>query len=683
MIDYEAVAAAFRDQFAVQTRGWPTLFDRMETLVDRLAEQAGTAERATRAYPVLRYRDGAVGVRLAPGPTALLGDVDGTGRSLGEGLSEGAHRFVAGFGWVEDAVTQELALPRLFSVAAGMVSAVDASLARFDKATPSMFDDRARTFSDIIGIAGLGWRALLGEQNQDQLLWAAFRFGVAADFFGSLFSAPDGTGGGDTASAASGFERLVATLEETAGLTMGALLLLPAASLTLDLLLEDGVLALKAIMLGEFSAIEESVYGLRGAIVDAWLAAFDVGTTLHHLTSAADFLVTVNTGLFAGAIPLWLDELLDGVEGMLGGVQAWASWTSAIIGAFRVAEADLMAVDLGQWVVRNTLGDWVADNVPVPTVTIGGIVELVAGQGSSDLRDDLDDFFGKVDKLLWAGSVAYDVLKPLPLPGRPPARQPVDDLRARVAALRTVFNLTLSPTPFTYPPDVLPTGPLAGFPDVYTAVFGGTRRADLLDAVRQAGTELQASMHELGTAGAGLAAGLARTAEDELRRQAVAGAGLQLGDRWRSEGALVGGLVQPLRDDLVARAAGAPSDPLAEAFEQAAGAGGIVAAAQAVPAYVGQLRSYWETRSQQREHPTSAHLLARRGRLAMVRVPRLTLTAHDRIPGEALASETADRFHDVVLGAYREGRGRMAVLARPAGEPAPAARVGGGGRRGR
>jgi hypothetical protein len=386
---------------------------------------------------------------------------------------------------------------------------------------------------------------------------------------------------------------------------------------------------------------------------------------VHYLTAAADLVVTANAGLFGTAVPVWLNELLDGVESMLRGIQAWGHWTSAMIGAFQVAATDLMNVDLMPWVVRNVLNDWVADHVPVPTVTLDDLV-TVAVQGHPGVRDRIDRFLNAADRALWVVDWIHDV----------------SDLRRKVAALRTIFNLTLTATPFTYSPDVLPTGPIAGLPDVYEALFGGTLRAELLAAVSGAGAELRGSLHDIGIAGANLAAGLAATAGDEMRRQARAGAGLELGERWRAEGALVADLFQPLRADLGARTAAEPEDQLAAGFDQAVSAAGIVAAAQAVPAYVGQLRRFWEVRSAQREYPTSAHILARRGQLAMVRVPRLTMNAPDRAPDDALASETADRFQDVVRGAYREGRARITQLARPAGEPS-GARVGGGVRRGR
>ncbi|MDN5789391.1 MAG: hypothetical protein L0H25_00790, partial [Micrococcales bacterium] len=516
MIDFAAIAAAYRAGFATQTHGWPTLFDRMEKLLERLTDTSGEAERATRAYPVLRYRDGSVGVRISLGAGALGADAlggaglaDGAGRGLAEGLTAGSRQFVAGFGQVGAMVEQELALPRGMSVLADLAAAVDASLARFEHADASMFDDRARRFSDVFGLAGLGWRALQGPQAQDQLRRAAFRFGHGVEFFRSL-SPPGGAAGPAVTDPTERMEALGAAIDEQAQLTLGALLLLPTASEALDVLLGAGVLAAEESILSAVVGIERDVQALRASVVDAWLAAFDIGATLHALASAADLVLSLDSSLLTGALPLWLDALLDGVEVMLDGIRAWGAWTTAMVGAFQVATDDLMGVDLMPWVVRNVLGDFVADHVPLPNVTLDDVIRLATGEGNLALRDDLDDFFGAVDKLLWGVDLVHDV----------------SGLRRKAADLRQIVGLTLSPTPFTYPPDVLPAGPLAGFPDAYAAVFGGSARADLLASVRTLGGQLQRSVHDMGIAGRALAAGLATAEESELDRHKQLGAGI-------------------------------------------------------------------------------------------------------------------------------------------------------------
>jgi hypothetical protein len=655
LIDFAAIAAAFQAGFANQTHGWPVLFDKLDKLVEKLDDKAGDAERATRAYPILRYRDGGIGVRLALGPAPLLADPDTPARGLGAGLSAGVDQFVAGLGQAKDAVEAELALPRLFGDAAGMAATVEASQRRFDRAAPAMFGDDRR-FSDIFGLARLGWRALQGSENQAQLRAAAAQAGGAVGFFRTLAGPVTGASAPGAASpsvVADPLTAMIGTLENTAVLAMDAILLLPVAGLALDVLLTEGVLAVETAALSEFSLLEQSVYQFRQVVVDAWLEAFDLGSTLHLFTAAADFVVEANIALLSGMFPAWLDSTLDGVQMFAYGIGLWGMWAEAVGTTFQAATEDLMAVDLMPWIVRNTIGDWVADHVPMPSVTLGGLVALLSGDTLAGdlLREELDDFFDDVDDVLGAADWVIDV----------------KNLREKAAALASVLHFTLTPTPFRYPPDVLPAGPLAGFPDVYQDFFGGTARADLMAAVQNTGAALQDGVHAWLTSGAQLSTGLATAARGELDRQARSGAGLGLGQRFETEGALVQSLFAPLRTDVSRRAENEPADPLAQAFDQAVRTGGIAAAAAAVPAYVGQLRRYWAARSASRPYPTSAHLLARRGRLAAVRVPRLTMNAPGRAPGTPLAAEAADAFRDAVRDAYRDGRNRMAVLA--GGEP--------------
>ena len=71
-IDFAGIAARFGDQLAEQTHSWPFLFDRFEDAVKKLVEQSEKAERATRGYPIFRYRDGALAVHVDPLGAELL-----------------------------------------------------------------------------------------------------------------------------------------------------------------------------------------------------------------------------------------------------------------------------------------------------------------------------------------------------------------------------------------------------------------------------------------------------------------------------------------------------------------------------------------------------------------------------------------------------------------------------------
>src|SRR5206468_42365 len=94
-----------------------------------LVKQSERAERATRAYPIFRYRDGALAVHVD-----LLGAAPfSSGTSLGfvEGLKSGGRRFLDGIGWTATAVRQELAIPELLAVASSALKAVIDAIDRF------------------------------------------------------------------------------------------------------------------------------------------------------------------------------------------------------------------------------------------------------------------------------------------------------------------------------------------------------------------------------------------------------------------------------------------------------------------------------------------------------------------------------------------------------------------------
>jgi hypothetical protein len=358
---------------------------------------------------------------------------------------------------------------------------------------------------------------------------------------------------------------------------------------------------------------------------------------------------------------------MNGVVELGRGVTIWGIYSHAVMTLFEAAADDLMAVDLVASAAGSLLPGWAASSLPLPSLTIGDIVDFAAGQGDPAIRDALVDRLEKLSDIAWF------------IPG-------TGNLDDRLTAARDVVDLLLSPTPFTYPPDVLPTGPLQGFPDVYEAFFGGGRRALLLDSVRRLGSGTEVGV--LGTlrAAQGLALGAAELAAAEGQRQARLGAGLHLPERERAQRAVVGSLFAPLRGEIEARAAaGTTPDPLSQAFDAAVAGGGITAAAAAVPAFLGRLRDHWQVRTEATAHPTSAHILARRGRFAGVRVPRLTVRAGGHPATEGLADVVAARFRTAATGAYRDGFARMVSLQADATappQPRQATRTG-GGRRGR
>src|SRR5262245_16908172 len=89
----------------------PLVFARLARTAARLRRQVDQADRATRALPVVRFRDGALAVRALP-------VVEPVAVAVGADLGGGVRAFGAGIAWVGTALRQELLVPRLGQLAA-------------------------------------------------------------------------------------------------------------------------------------------------------------------------------------------------------------------------------------------------------------------------------------------------------------------------------------------------------------------------------------------------------------------------------------------------------------------------------------------------------------------------------------------------------------------------------------
>ena len=359
MIDFAALARQFQAPLTAQTTLMVPVFARLARAMERLARQADQLERATRAYPVLRYRGDAVGVRLHLAPDARLVPVD-AGLGLGEGLRTGGTRFVAGLRLAAVSVEQDMALPRLVWTADEALAVIEASLERHRRPTAGMFDPRSVRFSDVFGIANLAWSSLLGAENQRQLRGAAE--GVVA--VRSLFTV-FGTSSQPASEGSAEAETGGGSLADLVRLPAEGLMVLPLVVPLADALISDGVLAAQRRLLVELSTgVEPPLRELRSGVVDAWLTAYDVGTTVHFTLSAAELVIAVNRLLLEHGFPVWFEGILNGITEFGRGVTIWGSFSRAVVIAFQLATDDLMHVDLIPWIAANLLPSWLASQFP-------------------------------------------------------------------------------------------------------------------------------------------------------------------------------------------------------------------------------------------------------------------------------------------------------------------------------
>jgi hypothetical protein len=234
----------------------------------------------------------------------------------------------------------------------------------------------------------------------------------------------------------------------------------------------------------------------------------------------------------------------------------------------------------------------------------------------------------------------------------------------RVDALAKAFDIVLTPTP-PPPPDVMPTLPLAGFPDVYDAVFGGGRAGALIGSVDTFGVEVRGGIRTALGGAARMFGDLGTTFAAEADRAASMGSVARMRELASDSAVLAERVFGPEADRLRADAEARQPDALALAFEQAVTSGGFALVGGAIPAYVGEMRRFWETKRAPVPRPTSPHILARHGRLGGVRVPRMTVRANRRQPDRQLAAIVAGRLHDAVGEAYVGGRREFERLGGP------------------
>jgi hypothetical protein len=648
-IDFAAIAAEFGDRLEHQTHPLEQVFDHLEDAVKKLVEESERAERATRAYPIFRYRDGALAVHVDPIGAEPLPSAPP--RGFVEGLASGGREFLAGIGWTGTAVRQELVVPRLLGLTGDALQVVVDSIDRFARPTPAMFDPRRRRLSDALGLLVLGYNSLLGPGVREQLLGGARGAAGLRQTYREtermLFADSSETPAGGAAPALGTVDRLVAGFEGGAEYLLEAVVLLPILGEALAVVLHDGALEAKRAILTELGGVEAKAHELRAGALEGLIEAADLGGVAAEWLFAARTVILIDVDVLTTVVPSLLDSFLTGVRAFAEGVTEWGRWVTDVMEAIRSTVDELMSFDLLGFAIRLIIPRWALRILPsLPKVTVDDLISFLIGEAALDIRDTILSFLGAASDALWLAGA--------------------DDLRAKVDDLAAIVGIVLTPTPFAMPPDVMPTTPLAGFPDVYEAFFGGGRAATFLAAIDRFGVESRAGIRTaLGGAQTALAS-LGTTFAAEADRAATMGSVAEMrrmaGHAGETAERVFGPEAARVREQMAARR----PDQLAAAFESAITSGGFALIGNAIPAYVVQMRRFWEQRRPPVEHPTSPHILARHGRLGAVRVPRIEVRAPGRTPNRELAAAVSARFHDAIGDAYLSGRHEFERLREPA-----------------
>jgi hypothetical protein len=630
-IDFAVIADAFREPLTKQTHPLGPVFEKLEEAVKKLVEQSESAERATRAYPIFRYRNGALCVHVDPIGMAPLASAPPLG--FVDGLKTGGQQFLSGIGWTRTAVRQELALPGLLGLTAEALQAVVDSIDRFAVPSGSMFDPRERRLSDAIGLLVLAYNSLLGPEARGQLVGAARG---SMDFYAEykrLFpDKPDAP----AAPSLGTVDLLVGSLETASTQLLDAVVLLPILGDALAVLLHDGSLVGKRLILTELSELEAKAHGLRSAAIEGLLEGADLGGLAAEWLFAAQIVVLADVEILVVVGPSVLDSFLTGIHAYAAGVTEWGQWLSDLMRTIQAIVDAFMSFDLLGFAIKIVVPPWLWDLLPpLPTITVDDVISLLIDVAASNIRGTVNLFFDAASLALWVAGE--------------------DELRAKVNALASIFNIVLTPTPFTLPPDVMPTGPLAKFPDVYEAFFGGGRAATFLSTIDRFGTETRAGIRTGLGGAATLLEDLGTTFSTEADRAASMGSVARMRELALDSAEMAERVFGPEAERARQQAEARGPDELGLAFEQVVASGGFALVGNAIPAYVGELKRFWARRAPV-ERPTSPHILARHGRLGGVRVPRMTVRAPGRTPDATLASLVSARFHDAVGEAYASGR---------------------------
>jgi hypothetical protein len=664
-IDFAAIAARFAVAFAAQLRNATAAQRGLARALDRRRQAARSVELATKQFPIVRFYDGAVTMKLGPSQRALLTPATPP-LSVGEGFAAGGRSFLDGLGRAVDPLrdnSQETAIARFLTGAHQALAAVEASLRRFEVPKPEMFDPNKATASDLFGLAALGFRALAeasrrgGEVDRlvEQIRGTMGVLGMTAS--------KQGTGTTEPASVRSLAETMDAfAFEALAGMVViGTLPTLVATMLT------DLVRSLQQSVLAELVGIERKVLDFRA---DAFEAVFVGLTRLAdrgvRLVGGAYEVISANVLFqlkffrgFGTELAVGIREFVAQLTEFLGEVVGVLRWIPDLLRAItRFELTELVSSKLG-WLVHHTID-----------LSLDNLLDADGLRVNTELQDDLNGILDTAEEYLEKAKdsvldwVVGDKIE--------------YGYRQLARARWLVRELFASGGPTTAIPQMREAAPLvfhSDFPDLGETVFGAGAQAGVvavLDRIENAArTGIGTALNRAGSGMTDLAGEFAATAArssrvDSRRLTRVTAQADLLAE------SVFGPEVASERQAISDR----PEDMVARAFESWLATGGFLVVGEVIPGYVKEMADHWRatlaegTELTAELTPTSPHILRQRAVLGRVALPRLTLHAG---PGQELderfADLVADQFAGAVREAYETGQRKLAGLAESKGRP--------------
>jgi hypothetical protein len=340
-IDINAILTPFVTPFK---HAWKSITDAMESIARQVAhrlEHANAMERASRDFPMLDFRDGAVVVSVAKWQEGALGPPP----------PESA---------IPASIRQELLLPRLFDTLRQMTGSIRDAIARFQTPSREMFSTQNTHFVDIFGHVGMLVRAFAEDYRPVRLLETTGK--EARKWYDSLKLSS-----GET-SASSGD-----ALESLPGKLAGALILIPAFMDWMTALIGFLDLAIRTATLDQMEQIQAQVYGLRRTILDnLFFTIREMAQNAYELYYVADRILLHSALYWGRFLTIYLQMLGEQISSLSEFLHKWVNLVIAVLSAISHMAEGLRGITLPGG------------------ITFGDIIDAVSGRAANFLQDQLD-----------------------------------------------------------------------------------------------------------------------------------------------------------------------------------------------------------------------------------------------------------------------------------------------------
>lgn len=647
-IDFARIAALFSARQKFLLKFVNQSFERLGKWLGKRLKTITEIERASRRFPVVVFRSGALAVFLDSSQRgALLLEEPPT---FLESLSAGGRAFVGGLGRVVQAVQEERILPNFMEMIERIFAGILASIERFQQPGPYIFDPRQRRASDLIGLAALTYRAFITSTTELQRL--AGDIGTAISLFSSGAGGSREPAAGASSGSLGGFGSLPELLDRGARYILGAILTLPSLPSFLALLIRAGWIRGRVIVINFLQGIERKVFELRRTVVDIFFVDLHGFLAVgFRLLLAAEFVVMTNLRYFVRFGILYAQELLRNIVRFATELTHYMQfWTNLVERVRRFLEA-LMDFNLMPYIVP-ALGLPPVVLRPAglpPRLTLGDLLDRTGTVVMERIRASLTNF---INTLRWlvrklpGGVIIYHIW----------AKRKLD------LAQEVINQLFQRPAP--YPAETARFTLPGSFPNIFDAFFG-PGAPDFAGALATMARGMVREVREILDAGTDFLYGISAHFQEAARRFSHLGSPAMyrgIASRAESVADLVfGGQIREFRRSLAER-----RDPFEEAFISWIAGGGVHIIGQAIPMYVGEMLRYWQTQVEEGTEltvtitPTSPHIIARRVRLGRVRMQDLVIRAQERDLDDDLVAMVAGRFKTAVENAYVSGHGIIA-----------------------